>query len=446
MPVGWRAASSLLVANVVGTGVLSLGGAMVALGWMPGLVALVGFAPLNFYCAALLGRAYLLLVAQDHNPGDYFEIARLTLSPIYASLVGLCLYLNLVLTCADYLLVMAKALQAVIFSVRLCAPTSGALSALPLLLLVQCKTMADLSSVSVISAVSITGALIICISQLIRESQHADEAGSGVLYNDTTSIFTKVSATNAMLFASNVQTLFVNILSEMAQPSHFNRTIGGALSLFMTLYLGVAVLSYYAEGGDTPGYLLDALPFTAARTWAGLCMFIHVAISFSISCQVVSRALVQRIQSSGHPRYYRFEDSRDPGDCSEENEKHHTPTDHQNCPRWIVWLVVSLSIVVGAWILANGIPFFFDLVALIGSLTLTPLAFLFPPLIFIGAAQKCGVAVTSWELFALYTLVAFGCVFGIVGFVGTIIDITADWSALEAPPFSCQCEAERCAS
>ena len=44
---------------------------MSALGWS-GMLALLAFAPLNYYCAALLGRSWVLL---KQRPVDYYELA-----------------------------------------------------------------------------------------------------------------------------------------------------------------------------------------------------------------------------------------------------------------------------------------------------------------------------------------------------------------------------------
>jgi hypothetical protein len=46
---------------VVGVGVLLLGSAMAKLGWVPGLIMLFGFFPLNMYTGILLSRTRQLL-------------------------------------------------------------------------------------------------------------------------------------------------------------------------------------------------------------------------------------------------------------------------------------------------------------------------------------------------------------------------------------------------
>eukprot|EP00958_Prasinococcus_capsulatus_P002540 scaffold217_cov377-Prasinococcus_capsulatus_cf.AAC.16 len=107
------ATSGLLVADVVGTGVMGLGGDMAALGWSWGLALLVLQVPANYYAGVMLARASR--VYQDRHgtrARDYSVLAK----GMYAggagaagAAVGAVLYLNLILVMGGYLLVMAKA-------------------------------------------------------------------------------------------------------------------------------------------------------------------------------------------------------------------------------------------------------------------------------------------------------------------------------------------------
>ena len=85
---------------------------------------------------------------------------------------------------------------------------------------------------SSVSVVAITIALIICLAQLSMQSE-AQDTHTASMWEHTTSFFDKVSALSAMVFASGVQKLFVNIQAEMREPEHFPRALLAALAAFM---------------------------------------------------------------------------------------------------------------------------------------------------------------------------------------------------------------------
>ena len=56
------------------------------------------------------------------------------------------------------------------------------------------------------------------------------------------------------------------------------------------------------------------------------------------------------------------------------------------------WALLTSGVMLLAWAVASGVPFFPDLVSLIGALTGAPLAFLAPPLFYLRALHCTGRA------------------------------------------------------
>jgi hypothetical protein len=128
------------------------------------------------------------------------------------------------------------------------------------------------------------------------------------------------------------------------------------------------------------------------------------------------------------------------------------------------WMVLSFGMSVSSYLVANAIPFFKDLVSLIGALTSVPLTLLMPAIFYrqatAGAAtarsaimSTPGISNSSsssnssntmaqaycWWLpncTLSYALVVFSIVFTLLGLVGAVSEIGLDWEN-HGPPFSC---------
>jgi len=150
-----------------------------------------------------------------------------------------------------------------------------------------------------------------------------------------------------------------------------------------------------------------------SRRIAGLLLWGHVAVSYAINCQAlcssIDRALVSRFPVT-----------------SDDSSKR--------------WLGLTLTVCVSSYLVANAIPFFKDLVALIGSLTSIPLTLMLPALLHQKASNlrlwlprigKCFPLVGSYPLL-LYSLAFF-----IVGLLGALSSIDQDWLS-HGKPFSCR--------
>ena len=73
-----RTASLLMIADIVGVGVLSLANAQMQLGWIFGPLCILLFFPLNYYTAVLLHRVRMVhpLSVPKHSAYSYFVFNR----------------------------------------------------------------------------------------------------------------------------------------------------------------------------------------------------------------------------------------------------------------------------------------------------------------------------------------------------------------------------------
>jgi amino acid permease len=89
-----------------------------------------------------------------------------------------------------------------------------------------------------------------------------------------------------------------------------------------------------------------------------------------------------------------------------------------------------------SYTVANAIPFFQDLVSLIGALTSVPLTLTLPALLYRYAIQQVSLWRYSVGSTSSYSLLVYSMIFLVVGLSGALYSIDRDW-AYQGKPFSC---------
>jgi amino acid permease len=279
----------------------------------------------------------------------------------------------------------------------------------------QLKTMAMLSrSASVISLTSLAIVVIQCLSAIQRghEKFSYDDQNEEMAKADLSTwqlMVSQLAAISSIGFAVGSQKLLLNIRHEFANRNDSPKSLGIALGGFGTVYL----LTCFLAGDDPPSFLFNAISSGIERRIAGLLLWIHVAVSFAINsqalCSSLDRLKFHRVSIFGL-------------------DQKHT----------LRWATLTLLVGITAYFIANAVPFFKDLVALIGALTSVPLTLLLPG-IYHRKAQGlplfCLDSGSIGDITSL-SLIIFSCIFLICGVIGSISSIQADW-ADHGPPFAC---------
>jgi amino acid permease len=99
------------------------------------------------------------------------------------------------------------------------------------------------------------------------------------------------------------------------------------------------------------------------------------------------------------------------------------------------WMCLTGIMAVTAFIVSNAIPFFKDLVALIGALTSVPLTLLLPAIFYRQYVQVALWCPTRQSLVS-WTLVIYALVFMGTAIAGAVSSIEMDW-ADHGGPFAC---------
>jgi amino acid permease len=365
----------------------------------------------------------------DRKTSDLINISTAVFYPIdsltsrtYIMLVKIIYYVNLFLVLGDYILVMSRSVAAFFGEENICLPTAGAVASVLMFGLCQFRTMANIGrSVSLASLFALLIVLMQCLFHHHRkstvDSSEVPETRNLVEGNDDDNndgIWGKFSSLAGIGFAVGSQKLFLNIRHELRHRHKASRVLAGSLFTYGTAYVAVVLLA----GPDPPSFLFDAIPEGWGRKIAGLLLWFHVAVSYAINSQALCASLNHMLPVSS-------------GGIS--------------TPRWCIqsnaafrWFCITLIVSLSSYLVSNAIPFFKDLVALIGALTSVPLSLTLPAILYRRAKS---IALLLPDRFCVsmdsYMLLLYSFVFLIIGLVGALSELEEDWLS-QGKPFACR--------
>lgn len=409
----WKTAAQLMVADVVGVGVLSLASAMADLGWLMGVLFIIIFFPLNMYTGLLLWRVKM----QFPRAVTYLDMARSVCGPKVVVFSSVVVYLHIFLTLGDYLLIMGESLALLFYDSLLCRPYFILISCACVLPVNQLRTLNDTKWLCWINMFSITAAIAISIGVLI--SQGVDETReSGAITEfipSTLSVRAFFSAFSKLAFAYAGQFLYLEIMSEMTLPSDFPKSfyLAGPYQVFM--YLIVACVGYWYKGNKAAGFVVDYIPeegvYGSLLRVAACLLFIHMIITYLVKASVISRAIHLIVAPHNVNR---------------------SGTRGQ-----VEWLLITFSVMVLCFLIANLIPFFESLTGLIGALLVPVACWNLPVVFFVTAQTKLELDISRRESLLLGVIFIAGVVLTVVGTWSNVMNIIDLWEE-NGEPFDCK--------
>lgn len=200
-------------------------------------------------------------------------------------------------------------------------------------------------------------------------------------------------------------------------------------SCWLTCSASLLLFSLCTSFSDPPSFLFDAIPEGWSRRVAGLLLWGHVAVSYAINSQALCSSM-DRFWVASSYRAQHIE------------------------PR-IRWFLLTLTVAVSSYLVSNAVPFFKDLVALIGALTSVPLTLTLPALLhrhfhrlWLCIPHHCWSQWTrrrrrrandesSSSSCGSYSLLLYSLAFLAVGLTGALSSIDEDWLS-HGRPFSCR--------
>lgn len=229
-------------------------------------------------------------------------------------------------------------------------------------------------------------------------------------------------ALSIVCFMLSTQYIVVEIAADMEKPEEFPNSyafIAGPYQWVMSLSLGLG--GYWFLGAAGSGMLLDYLPFGTALTLCGIFVMVCVVV-----CQFVNGSILwQALHVCIDPVHA--------GDGS--------PQD------WKIWSAIVICGTFTGYVVANGVPFFTDLCALLGT-TFAPIGCYLIPLISYayhyfdssddgGKSKLSRISIAEWTFIAVELVVSIAMLsYGTVVVSGKIM---SNWHTF-GYPFQCHCE------
>jgi len=362
-----------MLTDIVGTSVLTFAGVAAQLGWVWTIVFIVTLAPVAIYTALLMSRtaSALAKLPGGARPASMGEAARMTLGgDKAASATYFAVYGFAFLGQSSYILVLGQCLQGVFFQSQLCLPTATALSCLMCLPIgVSVRHLSDSVALCFLNLFLIVAVLAIVMAKMYLDGRPAEV--NTFAFAEGLSFWTVFGAASNVVYSYAGHWLYFELMADMQTPEDFPRVflINAPLQVF--LYLLVACWGYHFAGDKAEGYFLDNLPDGEPYRWASILLFAHVAIAFLVKNVVICRALHERLAPSRVNTGF-----RESGGVRAQAE---------------FSAIVVFIFTIGC-LIANSIPFFSDMLALIGSLLSGPISFLLPIAFWIGTRRALAVA------------------------------------------------------
>ncbi|KAJ6114957.1 hypothetical protein N7486_000735 [Penicillium sp. IBT 16267x] len=329
----WWQAGMLMVAENISLGIMSLPSAVATLGIVPALLLILGLSGISWYTGYVFGQ-FKLRYPHVHSMGDAGEIL---MGPIGREICYFGQLLFIIFLMASHILTFTVTFNT-ITDHGTCTIVFGVVGLVACSIASLPRTSGKVFMMSTISAASILIATIVTmISVAVQEPV-------GVVNEITT----KPTFVNAFLAVTNIVFAFIahvsffGIISEMEDPPQFPKSLAMLQIVDTTMYVVAAMVIYCYVGPDVSSPALSAAGPVMKKVTYGLAIptVIVAGVVFGhVACKYI------------YVRIFR-------GDRS-----HHM---HQRSLLATgTWIAICLSTWTIAWVIAESIPVFNDLLSLI---------------------------------------------------------------------------------
>jgi len=413
--------AGILVADVVGAGILSMAVAIAKFGWLLGAVMTVVLLSLNVHVAMLVWRVRM----KCPSARTYMELVECAFAGAppaqrrFAVLfTGVAQHLTIAGLLGVYTLSIGKAFGMIFYNVHLCLPVwmlIGCFFVLPFA--GSARRLGAWQSLIWINSASILATVIVPLVAMAMEGvEQTRIPGSTVRAFAELSLSNVMSGVNLLFFSFASQQMIVEIMAEMADPADFPKAYAYVSAPFQCVaFLICGLGGYYFRGDLVSGMIADSVPFGVWFRLAAACLLVHMVITWVFKGIVLCRA----VQSGLDP------------DAVEDG----------SARGWAQWWALVTAAVAVACIIAQAVPFFEDLVGLLGASLLPVVSFLAPIALYARWLRDSGkdedrVGNLELGVIALEALLAVALLF--VGTYTSLHSIVDSWHTY-GYPFSCHC-------
>ncbi|KDO32500.1 hypothetical protein SPRG_02977 [Saprolegnia parasitica CBS 223.65] len=397
----WIDSMFIVVANVVGVGVLGLAHAFAMLGWLWGILALAITLGGSLYSGLLMtrmkGRVPTALVYADLGHAAYGDLGHACITLFgYTYMTGICLSYQLTAS------LFVKELTN-----DLCFVSCATMVAAFVLPLAQYRNFTEMTSMAVVGALSIVVPVLLIIVEVAWHGRF--QAVDTEWVPSATGFEAATVACMDVVFAMAGHVFFVDIMSEMKHPSSFRQSLYGATSFLSVVYFTIASVGYYCIGTSVLNPITQNLASDVARRWCSAFVLSHIIVAYVMAVMVLARNIEIDLCHAPH------EDSA-----------------HATLSQRLLWLVLTFSIVCVGFLVANVLPFVNDLLGFVGAMSGVTTTFVFP---FLLAPVLLHDELSKRHRLALYAVAIGSTAIAVLGVVCAVQRMSSSYETRR--PFSC---------
>ncbi|KAJ5779890.1 hypothetical protein N7457_007610 [Penicillium paradoxum] len=400
--LGWKRLTIVLIVEAIALGSLSIPSTFATLGMVAGVICCVGLGLIAIYTSYLVGMVKLAFPEVAHYPdagrlmGRRFGCGRFAYE-----LVNAMLCLQLIFLTASHCLTGTIAFLDITRS-GVCSIVFAVVSAVLLLLLAIPPSFTEVAILGYVDFASIIIAIGITIIGTGVRATNSPEGLAGVAWSawpKENITFTEafIAVTN-IIFAYSFAMCQFSFMDEMHTPKDFIKSIWTLGITEIVIYTVTGATIYAFVGQDVSSPALTSAGDLLSRIAFGVALPV-IFISGSINTVVFGRVVHGRIFANSPIRFI--------------NTK----------MGWLTWLGVITAATILAFIIAEVIPFFNDLLSISSSLFISGFTFYFPAMMWFMLLRE-----GSWKEPKNLLL---GAVNLVIFFIGLVVLVGGTYSSID---------------
>lgn len=394
--LGWKRLTIVLIVEAIALGSLSIPSSFATLGMVPGVLCSVGLGFVAIYTSYVVGQVKLKFPQVAH----YADAGTLLMGRFGYELINAMLILQLLFLVGSHCLTGTIAFINITES-SICSVIFAVVSSILLLALAVPPSFTEVAILGYVDFASII--LAIGITIIGTGVQARDSPGGlsnvewsawpkeGVTFTDGF-----IAVTN-IIFAYSFAMCQFSFMDEMHTPKDYVKSIWslGMMEIFIYTITGALIYAFVGQDVESPALL--SAGDTLSKVAFGVALPV-IFISGSINTVVLGRLIHGRIYKNSPIRYI--------------NTK----------MGWLTWLALITAMTILAFIIAEVIPFFSDLLSISSALFISGFTFYFPAFMWFKLIRE-GKWSTPHNL-------ALGALNAMAGLIGAITLVAGTYSAV----------------
>ncbi|KAJ5544451.1 hypothetical protein N7535_007150 [Penicillium sp. DV-2018c] len=400
--LGWKRLTIVLIVEAIALGSLSIPSTFATLGMVAGVICCVGLGLIAIYTSYLVGMVKLAFpeVANYADAGRLLG-RRLGCGRFAYELVNAMLCLQLIFLTASHTLTGTIAFIDITKS-NVCSIVFAVVSAVILLIVAIPPSFTEVAILGYVDFISIIAAIGITIIGTGVQATHSPGGLSAVPWSawpkDNITFTEAFIAVTNIVFAYSFAMCQFSFMDEMHTPRDFIKSIWtlGITEIFIYTLTGALIYAFVGQEVSSPA--LTSAGDTLSRVAYGVALPV-IFISGSINTVVFGRVVHGRMFANSTIRFI--------------NTK----------MGWLTWLAVITAATVVAFIIAEVIPFFNDLLSISSALFISGFTFYFPAMFWFMLLRE-----GSWKE---PKNIALGIVNGLIFVIGMVVLVGGTYSSID---------------